>query len=462
MSRVFDQNLSLKTPLNVLRAASPSVTPVAIIGAGPYGLSLAAHLRAKGVEFRIFGRPMQMWLSHMPRDMHLKSEPFACDLYEASGEFTLRRYCEENGLPYRRIGLPVSRKVFCDYALAFQRRFVPDIDRQDVVNLRRIGEGRSAFFALELEDGSLVHAGNVVVAVGISHYPHLPDNLRSIAPERLSHSSAVADPDRFAGQKIAVIGGGSSAIDCAVMLASCGSEAHVLTRRATLRFHSAPRRRTIRDRIRHPMSTVGPGWRGVLCTRLPDLFHAMPRSFRLEKTRRFLGPAPCWFTRTPFEQSVHLHLAVQGLTGEPEANGRLRLRYMSQGEPETLEVDHVVAATGYRADLDRLMFMQRGLRESIAREEGTPILSRRFETSVPGLFFIGVSASNSFGPMLRFACGAGFAARRLSRHFSRRAIRQSTRDPVAADRSKQSSLPTQRSSQHVRTLPAAAMPPGQT
>ena len=430
---MLDQTLDLgAAPIDLASWAQP-IVPVAIIGAGPYGLSLAAHLRARGIRYRIFGRPMQMWRDRMPRDMHLKSEPFACDLYEPSRRFTLRHYCAEQGLPYKPIGLPVSRKVFCDYALAFQKRFVPDVDERDVVGLRRVGAGPAAVFVLELEDGTVSRSANVVLAVGISHYPHLPESLLSIPPGMLSHSSAVAHPDRFAGRRVAVIGGGSSAIDSAIMLASCGCETHVLTRREALSFHSAPKRRGLRRRLRHPMSTVGPGWRGVLCTRLPDLFHAMPVAFRLEKTRKFLGPAPCWFTRTPFEQSVRLHAGVRDLAGEATADGKTRLRYTSNGEPATLEVDHVVAATGYRADLDRLTFIEPALRASIACEANTPTLSHHFESSVPGLFFTGVSASNAFGPMLRFACGAGFAARRLSRHFSSRAVRRRARDVTAGD-----------------------------
>ena len=400
-------------------------TPVAIVGAGPYGLSLAAHLRARRVPFRIFGRPMQMWRERMPRDMHLKSEPFASNLYEPSGRFTLRRYCDEQGLPYRPTGAPVSRDVFCAYALAFQKRFVPGLDARNVVSLRRDASDRG--FVLELEDGAMLRAAHVVLAVGIAHYPHLPDTFRALPPELLSHSSAAADPERFAGQRVAVIGGGSSAIDSAVMFAGIGAEAHVLTRRESLAFHAPPGPRTLKQRLRWPMSTVGPGWRGVLCTRLPDLFHAMPAEFRIRVTSRFLGPAPCWFTRAPFEKSVRLHEAVKDLALEPRSEGGVRLTYQSNGQPATLDVDHVVAATGFRAELDRLSFIDAPLRAAIAREADTPALSRRFESSVPGLYFTGVSASNAFGPMLRFACGAGFAARRLSGHLARRTTRHTHR-----------------------------------
>ena len=71
-----------------------------------------------------------------------------------------------------------------------------------------------------------------------------------------------------------------------------------------------------------------------------------------------------------------------------------------------------VAATGYKADLARLPFLDGELRDAIEQVEGTPVLNDNFETSLPGLYFLGLSAANSFGPLLRFMVGAEFAAGR--------------------------------------------------
>ncbi len=80
---------------------------VAIIGTGPYGLSIGAHLKAAGVNFRIFGSSMEFWLKHMPKGMHLKSEGFASSLFDRESRFSLKAYCLEQGLPYAYTGLPV-------------------------------------------------------------------------------------------------------------------------------------------------------------------------------------------------------------------------------------------------------------------------------------------------------------------------------------------------------------------
>ncbi len=398
------------------QAADHGIHPdeVAIVGAGPYGLSLAAHLAAAGVRFRIFGSPMQMWRERMPRLMHLKSEPFATDLYDPGRTYPLSRFCEERGIPYRDVGLPVSLDTFCAYGLEFQRRFVPDLDTRTVTRVAR--SGRS--FEVEIDGGETARFGRVVLAVGISHFGHVPDEFAHLPPALLSHSADNGDLFRFAGKRVAVIGGGSSAIDCAVMLAAVGAETHLVTRRDGLSFHAPPGPRTLRQKLRWPMSTVGPGWRGVLCTRFPDLFHLMPEEFRLEVTRRFLGPAPCWFTREPFERDVALHRSVRDLALS-ERDGAVSLRFTANGAPSSLEMDHVIAATGFRADLRRLPFLDPALAGAVRQVGHTPVLDRGFQSTVPGLFFTGVSAANSFGPRVRVAGGAGCAARPLPTRLAR-------------------------------------------
>src|SRR5215469_13163983 len=123
-------------------------TQVAIIGAGPYGLSIAAHLRKRGVDFRIFGTPMHSWRYRMPAGMCLKSEGFASDLYDPEGAFTLARYSADHGLPYQDIGYPVPLATFVAYGLAFQKQLVPNLEERDIVLLKRNGSG----FELRTED----------------------------------------------------------------------------------------------------------------------------------------------------------------------------------------------------------------------------------------------------------------------------------------------------------------------
>lgn len=393
---------------------------VAIVGAGPYGLSIAAHLRASGVNFRIFGLPMHTWVTHMPAGMHLKSEGFASSLYEPTGTFTLERHCEEQGIPYSRLGRPVPVEVFSSYGLAFQRRYVPDLETVLVTDLRRSSDG----FRVVLEDGRLVSARRVVVAVGITHFSYIPPQLAALPAHLVTHSSAHHTLDRFCGCDVAVVGAGASALDLAALLHQKGARVQVLSRKPVIRFHNPPTtlRPSLLDRLRKPITGIGPGWTLFLCAYAPLLFHRMPQRFRLDKVRRVLGPAPCWFTKDQVVGKVGLNVGVK-VVEVTDQNGRAHIELAdSGGVRSTLIADHVIAATGYRVDLRRLAFVQPDLRSSIRAVEHTPVLSSNFESSVAGLYFVGVCAANSFGPLLRFAFGAGFTARRLSRHLAKSSL----------------------------------------
>src|SRR6202451_4712772 len=113
----------------------------AIIGAGPYGLSVAAHFRRRGIPFRIFGRPMDSWLHRMPKGMMLKSDGFASDIYDPESAFTLRQFCAERGIEYADTGIPVHLDTFSAYGLAFRDRMVPELEDKLVVSVDRVTGG---------------------------------------------------------------------------------------------------------------------------------------------------------------------------------------------------------------------------------------------------------------------------------------------------------------------------------
>jgi Pyridine nucleotide-disulphide oxidoreductase len=383
---------------------------IAIIGAGPYGLSIAAHLTQSGRRFRIFGVPMQTWRERMPAGMRLKSDGFASSLYDPSGEFPFSRFCQDRGIPYSPLGLPVELQAFCDYGLEFQRRYVPMLEPTSVesVNYSRSG------FELALSNGEKAEFRDVICAVGVMPYARMaPQALEGLPSSLLSHSSEYGDLSRFAGKTVAVIGGGASATDCAALMAQAGAIAHLLTRREYFIFNDPPGPRTLMERILFPATTIGRGWRSLLCERAPLLFHAMPEEFRVTAIQRHLGPAPCWFMRDAVEGLVTTHFNAQ-ITAASVCDGKVALAITERGVPAALEVDHVIAATGYKVDLRRLTFLGTKLREEIQLVDQAPVLTRNFESSRRGLYFVGPSSAIAFGPLVRFACGAEFTSRRLA------------------------------------------------
>lgn len=408
-----------------------SVLPVAVIGAGPYGLSVAAHLRARRIPFRIFGDPMESWRDSMPRGMLLKSEGFASSLYDPAGECTLERYCREQSLPYQAVGDPVPLERFVAYGVEFQRRCVPELERHKVHALRRDPRG----FSLTTDAGETLVAKRVVVATGITHFGYIPRELAACPPELLSHSSAHSDLSGFRGRRVAVLGAGSSAVDIAGLLHEAGADVQLVARRHAIAFHEPTvEPRPLLQRILAPRSGLGLGWRSRLCTDAPLVFHAMPESLRLRVVRRHLGPAPGWFMKERVVGRFPLHLGCD-IRGIEPRGAVVRLHFeSSQHEGRTIEAEHVLAATGYRPEVSRLPFLAEQLGGEIATADGAPALDRNFASSVPGLYFVGLASANSFGPLSRFAFGAGFTAGRLSRHLAasvRAASRTSQRDSAA-------------------------------
>ena len=386
---------------------------VAIVGAGPYGLSLAAHLAAAGVEVHVFGTAMGTWRDGMPRGMFLKSEGFASSLSDPGHTFTLGHHCRERGIPYADIGWPVPVEVFADYGRAFQNRFVPQLDGRRVVSVARARGG----FRIGTEDGETLSVGRVVMATGIGAFARVPEELAGLPEAVLTHSSRHADYSAFAGRAVAVIGAGASALDAAAALRRAGASATLVSRRSEVKFYEAGRPRRPLDALLAPLTPLGPGWKKWLCCEAPLLFHALPARLRTRIVRRYLGPSPARFVRDTIEGHVPYWLdsRVAGAAVTPEGRVALAVDRAGRGR-ETLTVDHVVAATGYRVDVARLGVLDPALLPAIATVDLSPALSRDFESSVPGLYFVGTPSAYSFGPMFRFACGADYAARRLTRH----------------------------------------------
>lgn len=389
---------------------------VAIIGAGPYGLSIAAHLRAKKVAFRIFGTPMSSWRNHMAAGTLLKSFGFASSLYDPGSTFTLEHFCRERGLPYSEVVEPVSLENFIAYGMEFQKRLVPELEETNITSLRRSPEG----FTLTTQTGETVSARRVVIAVGITYFGNVPPILSDLPPEFVTHSSQHTEVSEFAGRTVAVIGAGASAADLAGVLQEAGAKTHLIARSDVIRFHDPPQPepRPLSARLLMPRSGLGQGWPARLCTELPLVFHALPKKIRFRAVHRVNGPAPGWFAKSKVVGHVTLHLSTNLKEVSKNGSGVRLLLEKRDGTTNELHVDHVIAATGYKVRLKRLDFLDEGLRSEIRSIEDTPVLDTNFESSVPGLYMVGLAAANSFGPLCRFAYGAKFTSARVTRHLA--------------------------------------------
>jgi len=391
-----------------------SIISVAIVGAGPYGISVAAHLKSAGVDFRIFGVPVSRWREQMPKGMFLKSEGFSSNLSDPERRFTLAEYCKSTGTPYADTMKPVPLDDFTQYALTFQRNLVPNVEEVMVTRIDR----ESDWFELKLADGTSFRARKVVIATGLEHANHVPAELAGMPRELASHSSAHHDLSCFKGKDVTVIGGGQSAMETAALLAEQGVDVRLLVRSSSLAWNAdpIPGRRSLYQRVRHPESGLGPGLQVWAYCTAPAMFRYLPRPIRFERVKNILGPAGGWWLRERVVGRLPI-LTDHVLTGAEARAGRLLLfvRRPNDGIVH-MTTDHVIAATGYRFAVERLPFLSMRLKSLMRTERKVPVLSPYFESSIPGLYFTGLASAHSFGPSMRFLVGADYTSHRLSGH----------------------------------------------
>jgi thioredoxin reductase len=400
------------------------VCDVAIVGAGPHGLSLAAHLRARGLDFRIVGKPMDSWAAHMPAGMMLKSDAFVSNLSTPSPGYKLKDYCARNAIAYRDEGLPVPLDLFLSYAKWFRENNVPELDASMVTRVERKGER----FTLTTDKNEMFDARAVVMAAGITWYAHTPSVFAPLTGDALSHSYDHRDFSRFKGKDVAVIGGGSSAINAADSLREAGAAPRIVARTGKLEFNRVPdpADETLYRRVTAPASGIGRGWKSYFCAHAPLVFHRLPRDLKDRAIRSHMHPAGGFYMREKVEGIVPATLG-RSILRTAMKDGRATLDLVDRsGREETLSFDHVITATGYAPDFRRLPFLSTDLAERAAGD-GLPEVSSVCETKVPGLYAVGLSAMHSFGPLMRFMVGADFAAPHLASHLHKVSARAEVR-----------------------------------
>ncbi|MBV9228630.1 MAG: NAD(P)/FAD-dependent oxidoreductase, partial [Chloroflexi bacterium] len=373
--------MSLSLDIDTSKDSTPIARyDVVVLGAGPYGLSATAHLRGQGLKVAVFGKPIYYWRANMPEGMLLRSFWWATCLSDPQKKYGFEQYFQEKGIKERLDPLPIE--TFIDYGLWFQKNAVPDVDETYIANIKREGER----FVVTLEDGRVVQSQAVVMAPGLHYYAYTPPEYAHLPASLASHTSEHHDLSQFTGKKVAVIGRGQGALETAALVHEKGAEVHVITRK-TLRWVrvSTSNWPQWMKELRAPRAGMGSGWRNLLLEKYPYTLHRLPQNIIDNEVDTTHGPAGSQWLKPRLFGKVNIHENTEVLKVQ-EVNGKAELT-LSDGN--VMQFDHVLLGTGYRPDVKRLPMLDKSLVSEIRTHRGSPVLNDGFETSVPGLYFVG-------------------------------------------------------------------------
>ena len=399
-----------------VRPGGGSRCDVAIIGAGPNGLAAQAALRSSELDVRVFGPPMSFWRERMPAGMLIRSPWPATHFAGPDSGLTLDDYQRVCGRPLVRervFGQTVLHRLaledFVAYGEWFRRQTCSDLDERRVEHVSAHGPG----FRLRLEDGELVDAGRVVCAAGIEPFAARPAAFEDLPPGLAMHTTGLTDPAALAGARVLVVGAGQSALESAALLNESGADVEIAVRAPNVHWLSRSdrlHRLGPLTRVLYAPADIGPAGLSRLVA-MPRTFSTVPVQTRRRLDRRAIKPAGSdWLVRRL--RDVPIATGAEVISAQPHGSG-VSVRLNPGG---SRIVDRVVLGTGFRIDIRRYAFLAPDL--PIRQLNGYPVLSRSFESSVRGLYFLGSPAAGTFGPVMRFVAGVPFSATRLAHHLA--------------------------------------------
>jgi cation diffusion facilitator CzcD-associated flavoprotein CzcO len=370
-------------------------TPLLVIGAGPFGLATAAYARRCGIEPLVVGHAMAFWKAHMPAGMFLRS---GVDWHlDAASDWTIERFLAERDISPDAVK-PFPMEVYLDYVDWFQQQAGLDPLPAAVVQLDR---GASGGYVAQLDDGGVVSAARVVVAIGFRYFVSVPPEVGERLPAgRFAHTCDAVDLARYAGRRCLIVGGRQSAFEWAALLGEHGAASVDVAYR-----HDTPQ-----------FAESHWDWTVPLITRFvdePGWYRRLTKAERDALTYRF------WFEgRAKLEPWLEPRLRAGRVTLRPRTvihstaadAAAVRVEFESG---EAVTVDDIIMATGYKPALARVPFIARGnVGDHVATQNGCPILDDAMQSTSPGLYFTSMLATEMFGPFFAFT-GAARAAARL-------------------------------------------------
>ena len=382
----------------------PDRLDVAVVGAGPFGLSVAAHLPQRRV--RAFGEPMQTWRTRMPPDMLLRSDWEETSLSAPADRGAIDVWAHATGEPRQE---PIPLQTFLRYADWFRQTFVRESDPAEVTGVERGG----GLLRVTTSAGDEVDARRAVIAVGVTPFPYAPPPFEAAMGDGVTFAIESQDYSAYRGGRIVVVGGGQGGLESAALALRGGADVELVVR-SRLRWFTdrepyrprGPLRRRL-YRLAYPVVGYGPPVLNRLALH-PDAFAALPAPVRRRVATRILRAGGSPWVRSVVEGRIAVTEGV-AVTGVRRGADGLDLQ-LSDGSSR--RADAVIVSAGFRFALDRLAFLSPSVKAAIAVQDGWPVLDRCFRSTDPDVLFVGFAAERRFGPIARFVSGSRFTAHR--------------------------------------------------
>ena len=365
-----------------------------IIGAGPFGLSLAAYAKQSGMDFLVVGKPMEFWKKNMPEGMFLRS---ASDWsLDPTDRFSIMNYLGSLGKTPKDVE-PLSLEFYLGYAQWFQE----GIGIQTIPHyVSRLDQTKKGFLAT-LENGNTIEAKNVAVAIGMGYFKNCPSALTDLLPAgRYEHTCDAVKLSEYKGKRVLILGGRQSAFEWTALLNDGGAaEVHVVHRHESPKFTESD------------WSWVHPLVDGMVND--PAWFRKLPQEEKDAVSKHLWSEGRLkvepWLEKRVMKPNTSIHQKASLVSCVERSDGVLDVK-LDNGD--AFVVDDVILATGYKVELERLPFLKNGnLFDKIEVKNGFPVLDPQFQTTAKGLYFTSMPAGQDFGPFFGFTVSVRTSAK---------------------------------------------------
>lgn len=368
-------------------------TNLLIVGAGPFGLALAAYAKKLGIDYLIVGKPMEFWKKNMPDGMYLRS---ASDWsLDPTDQASIMDYLKQLGKTPTDVE-PLSRDFYLEYCQWFQEQSEIQAIPLYVTKL----EKENHIYIAKLENGDSIEAQKVVIAIGMGYFKNQPSELTALLPKgKYNHTCDTVHLKDKRGKRVLILGGRQSAFEWTALLNDANAaEVHLVHRHESPKFTESD------------WKWVTPLVDGMVDN--PAWFRNLPQEEKDSISKRMWGEGRLkvepWLEKRVMKANTYIHEKTSLASCTELANGSMEIK-LDNGDH--FIVDEIILATGYKVDLSQLPFLDPTLFYDIATRNGFPVLDEHFQTSVKGLYFTSMPAGQDFGPFFGFTISVRASAK---------------------------------------------------